>query len=677
MPDELTNTANRIVLEVDIATLNSGQFRGGVDTINVNSDMVNELVIRVGKFVGTALNRKFVQSVLPNGERLWIDFAHGQNTKTYILAERPNTNIREIDNETIVEDTSGTEYYMKLPLEIMLQSGTWTFAISRKHVKSEVETEGEVPVYDEDDEIAYYRIVPTKSYVFDYVKTSEDYTMVVNTSIAQKSGFDHVTNATIQQIWDSIMAGAVTSINDQHGNVHTFKGVFNASNVYYAGDSLVYDDKLYLVIANRLTPSAVTPKNDTTHFKAYGGAIENIIWNGEILEKDADGNVEIPVDDEATEDSGNAITSGAVYTAIAEEAERATEAEQNISDALATEISTRETENADLAEQISDEATTRATADTQLQASITAEVTRATGAESDLSDAIEEETEAREEAIETVDNKLNYPFAQTVSVTATAQVVTITLSRRNIKTGATDTNSTTIPIANAVNAGLMTPESVTALQQLGTRVSALENTNIHLLYDEDLRPTPADIRQFVINEGYTDTTQWVNITVDVLGSTNVWRYFDATHGWTEQVPVVARATNTTLGIVKGSQTDGKIYVEDDGTLSVNGWNDLQDVILGMQSDIYDEEQRATQAEQALASRVSANEADITSLGGRMTNAESDIDDLGEAVDSLETTVSGHTTSIATNATNIATEATARANADLSIKALLIGYTEVE
>lgn len=365
---------------------------------------------------------------------------------------------------------------------------------------------------------------------------------------------------------------------------------------------------------------------------------------------------------------------------------------------------------------------------------LAAEVTRATTRESELAGGITTVSDALNDFIETIDTAINKNVVKALEVTQSGDVVNISATLVNIQTGVESTLTARIPLANSMNAGAMSPADVRAIANLTTRVSALENVNIHLLYTEELHPTPAEIEQFVRNEGYTDTSLWTNITVDVLGITNVWRYYDTQHGWVEQVPSVNQATNTTLGIVKGSQDDGKVYAENDGTMSVNGWDDLQGVILDMQNDIYAEEQRAIGVENGLDSRVTANETDISSLGGRLTNAESDIDDIGEEVDSLGTTVAqqgnrldtmqgtinglqsskqdvistsnmldsdlvrdtnnshkfvtaSEKAQISTNATNIANEvsnrttavnneATARANADLAIKTIGVWYEEV-
>lgn len=164
--------------------------------------------------------------------------------------------------------------------------------------------------------------------------------------------------------------------------------------------------------------------------------------------------------------------------------------------------------------------------------------------------------------------------------------VTINKSYINVKTGATTSDDETIALANSTTAGLMSPDSVNALSDLSSRVEALEGTTVRLLYTTKNNPSAAEIEAFVRASGYTDPTKWSGIAVVVAGTYHIWHYYSNDNiGWRDDgVDTVSQWTNTTLGIIKGSQTDGKIYAEDDGTGSVNGWSALKNRVTNVENN---------------------------------------------------------------------------------------------
>lgn len=164
--------------------------------------------------------------------------------------------------------------------------------------------------------------------------------------------------------------------------------------------------------------------------------------------------------------------------------------------------------------------------------------------------------------------------------------VTINKSYLNVKTGATTSDDETIALANSTTAGLMSPDSVNALSDLSSRVEALEGTTVRLLYTTKNNPSAAEIEAFVRASGYTDPTKWSGIAVVVAGTYHIWHYYsNDSIGWRDDgVDTVSQWTNTTLGIIKGSQTDGKIYAEDDGTGSVNGWSALKNRVTNVENN---------------------------------------------------------------------------------------------
>ena len=138
-----------------------------------------------------------------------------------------------------------------------------------------------------------------------------------------------------------------------------------------------------------------------------------------------------------------------------------------------------------------------------------------------------------------------------------------------------------IPLSTRQNVGLATPEDLLTIDELTSRVTTLENSGItgELFYlDHDF-------------SGITDAVRTVHFNADigkppVTGDSVVdsqqrsWRYVitgPTTFGWVE-VPHLSIGGD--LKAVKSSNDDGKIYVENDNTCSVVGWNDVKNDIAG-------------------------------------------------------------------------------------------------
>ena len=138
-----------------------------------------------------------------------------------------------------------------------------------------------------------------------------------------------------------------------------------------------------------------------------------------------------------------------------------------------------------------------------------------------------------------------------------------------------------IPLSTRQNVGLATPEDLLAIDGLSSRVTTLENSGItgELFYlDHDF-------------SGITDAVRTVHFNADigkppVVGDSVIdsqqrsWRYVitgPTTFGWVE-VPHLSIGGD--LKAVKSSNDDGKIYVENDNTCSVVGWNGIKNDVSG-------------------------------------------------------------------------------------------------
>lgn len=156
-----------------------------------------------------------------------------------------------------------------------------------------------------------------------------------------------------------------------------------------------------------------------------------------------------------------------------------------------------------------------------------------------------------------VDKSVMYdtPVDIGMDITPSATGVSITHNKKNIVTGVTSSEQDSMPIANGSQVGMMTPEQVEKIEDLESRVGGLEGQNVRLSYTASTNPTAAQIRQFVIDSGYTDVTKWDSIGVVIKDTNHIWRYYSNTQVWKEiGLDTVQQASQSVKGIVQGSST---------------------------------------------------------------------------------------------------------------------------
>lgn len=256
-----------------------------------------------------------------------------------------------------------------------------------------------------------------------------------------------------------------------------------------------------------------------------------------------------------------AFEAAALAKNAAELAKTAAEAAKTAAQTAATNAGQSATTATEKASQAAENAAASAAAASAAAASA------ASAAESAASAA---ESEA---AVKTmVDRMGNVPVVSSTEFVADAETVIHKSTLVNIKTGVTDTEEAPLPVANTQQAGVMTAETVQAIMDLTAAVSTLSGQSVRLSYIDGASPTAAEIQAFVISKGYTDQTRWEYIAVVVKADKHVWRYYTGT-GWQDDgIDTVSVATEYILGVVLGSSADGKVYVEADGTMSVNGYD---------------------------------------------------------------------------------------------------------
>lgn len=292
-----------------------------------------------------------------------------------------------------------------------------------------------------------------------------------------------------------------------------------------------------------------------------------------------------------------------------------------------------------LYEALGSETTARESADTNLQTQITTNSTDITTLKTSKLDA----------------SKANINVMKDLGLTATDDNVSLNKSYINISTQATSSESVNVPLANDTTAGLMSKSDYAQIRDNTARIEQLEGQNVRLLYTASESPAAAQIQQFVIDSGYSDTAQWPQIGVVVQGSNHIWRYFNNTNTWQDVgVDTVNTFTNEIAGIIKGSDTNGKVYAETDGTGSVNGWDALNTKVTNNASAIATEITNRTNADTTLQANI---DSEKTAREKADNNLQSQINENKTAIEAeitnRENADNSLQSQITTNATNIA------------------------
>lgn len=212
-----------------------------------------------------------------------------------------------------------------------------------------------------------------------------------------------------------------------------------------------------------------------------------------------------------------------------------------------------------------------------------------------------------------------------------------------------------LPVASDTKAGVMSAGMYVgfngSIQNLQARMAVLEGVGItYQLTGLPDSPSDAQITA-AFREQYPNVPLSAGIRAADYDKAKIWQYSGTS--WIQLTSLnIDKATSTSLGVVKGSETsttnEGKIFVEVDGTMAVIGWDTLKALATAAKQSVDNLEPRVTQQSakiDALEGDVAANAADITTLEGSSANHES-------RISSLETTSSDLTTRMSAAETDI-------------------------
>lgn len=219
--------------------------------------------------------------------------------------------------------------------------------------------------------------------------------------------------------------------------------------------------------------------------------------------------------------------------------------------------------------------------------------------------------------------------------------------------------SDALPVVSREQAGIMSASVYAAMEDViannTSRISVLEQSA--LTYDisglVSADPTNAEISA-AFHQKYPNIPIQPGIRVADYNNAHFWQY--GNNMWILLTQInIQTATNESLGIVKGSNTDGKIFIETDGSMSLKGYDTLvskdathDSKISTLETGLGNTNARIDATNTNVANNaaaittangnISTNTNDITSLKGRMATAEGQIA-------THETTINQHTQSI--------------------------------
>ena len=214
-----------------------------------------------------------------------------------------------------------------------------------------------------------------------------------------------------------------------------------------------------------------------------------------------------------------------------------------------------------------------------------------------------------------------------------------------------------LPVASDTKAGVMSAGMYvgfnTSIQNLQARMAVLEGVGI--TYQLTGLPDNATSEQITaaFREQYPNVPLMAGIRAADYDKGKIWQYSGT--AWIQLTSLnIDKATSTSLGVVKGSETsttnEGKIFVEVDGTMAVIGWDTLKALATATKQSVDNLEPRVTQQSakiDALEGDVAANASDITTLEGSSANHESRISSLETTSADLGTRMSAAETDIDT------------------------------
>ena len=219
--------------------------------------------------------------------------------------------------------------------------------------------------------------------------------------------------------------------------------------------------------------------------------------------------------------------------------------------------------------------------------------------------------------------------------------------------------SDALPVVSREQAGIISASVYAAMEDViannTSRISVLEQSA--LTYDisglVSADPTNAEISA-AFHQKYPNIPIQPGIRVADYNNAHFWQY--GNNMWILLTQInIQTATNESLGIVKGSNTKGKVFVETDGSMSLKGYDELvskdathDSKISTLETGLGDANARID----ATNTNVANNAADIIAANGEIATNKNDISGLKGRMTTAEGQIATHETKINQNTQSI-------------------------
>jgi prefoldin subunit 5 len=163
--------------------------------------------------------------------------------------------------------------------------------------------------------------------------------------------------------------------------------------------------------------------------------------------------------------------------------------------------------------------------------------------------------------------------------TTNVNTTRLTVQSRNPITGTNSSSNLDLTLATSSKSGIMPKESFNQITTNTQDIAALKGASRRYPTTEELPGTLTQSQVQTIYESAGGSTSPNDNDSLISFNSNtinyVWTYYSSIGGWYFRgIDTVQLATQSAPGIVQGSITDGKILVENDGTMSLNGYDDI-------------------------------------------------------------------------------------------------------
>lgn len=179
--------------------------------------------------------------------------------------------------------------------------------------------------------------------------------------------------------------------------------------------------------------------------------------------------------------------------------------------------------------------------------------------------------------IDTLNGYASKDVVTDVSLGQSTSTVDLEVTSSSIDSTDSSTTTVSLPIASADQSGVINAATFNAISNNSNLLNALLNGAVAIT---GLSATPTQAELTTAWETETGLSELIN-RASIFDVTNekIWTYYTNDTTWHESDAsasvTVSTFTNSAEGLIKGSATgDGKVFAENDGTGSVNGWDTL-------------------------------------------------------------------------------------------------------